>query len=263
MAVSTKDIKKLWGLAAGRCSRPDCGEPCIRFLTGDPTVIGEMAHVIARRPDGDPTVIGEMAHVIARRPDGPRGNATAGGDTYENLILLCPTHHTEIDKAPDGTFSAEILFAWKQEHEMRVFEALGTPSFTTRCCLATYVQRLLMQNHMVWKTCGPESDAAQANPLSNLAHIWSLRKLDTVVPNNRRIIKGKGMSLEISGARFGFRLIHYPLSETCINSDNRTCTVSAPRCSTTMWHGSDMNQAKDRHANSLTEALNAGSSRSA
>ena len=171
MAVSSKDIKKLWGLAAGRCSRPGCGEPCIRFLTGDSTVIGE------------------MAHVIARQSGGPRGNPMGGDDTYENLILLCPTHHTEIDKSPEGTFPAEILFDWKQKHEMCVREALETPSFETSCYLATYVQRLLMQNHMVWKTYGPESDAAQTNPLSNLACIWSLRKLDTVIPNNRRIIE--------------------------------------------------------------------------
>ena len=42
---------------------------------------------------------------------------------------------------------------------------------------------------MVWKTYGPESDAAQANPLSNLVHIWSLRKLSTIIPNNRRIVE--------------------------------------------------------------------------
>ena len=170
MAVSIKDIKILWGLAAGRCSRPGCDEPCIRFLTEDLTVIGE------------------MAHVIARRPGGPRGDAQGGDDTYENLILLCPTHHTEIDKAPEGTFPATILFAWKKQHEMHVKRALETPSFATRRYLAEYIQRLLMQNHMVWRTYGPESDAAQTNPLSNLAYIWALRKLDTVVPNNRRIV---------------------------------------------------------------------------
>lgn len=171
MAVSTKDIKKLWGLAAGRCSCPGCGESCIRLLTEDPTVIGE------------------MAHVIARRPGGPRGNATGGGDTYDNLILLCPTHHTEIDKSPEGAFPPAVLRAWKQQHEMHIREALETPSFTTRHHLAVYIQKLLMQNRMVWRTYGPESDAAQTNPLSNLAYIWSLRKFDTVVPNNRRIIE--------------------------------------------------------------------------
>jgi hypothetical protein len=86
MSLSSKDIKKLWGLAAGRCSRPGCSEVCIKFLAADPTVIGE------------------MAHVIAKKPGGPRGVVTGGEDTYENLVLLCPTHHTEVDKSPPGAF---------------------------------------------------------------------------------------------------------------------------------------------------------------
>ena len=171
MAVSKKDIKKLWGLAAGRCSRPGCSESCVRFLAEDPTVIGE------------------MAHVIARRPRGPRGKAKGGDDTYQNLILLCPTHHTEVDKAPEGTFTAETLFVWKQRHEHNVAEALKAPRCATRQCLAVYVRRLLVQNRTVWKAFGPESDAAQGNPLSNLAYIWSLRKLAVIIPNNRRIIE--------------------------------------------------------------------------
>ena len=130
-----------------------------------------------------------MAHVIARRPGGPRGDATGGDDTYNNLILLCPTHHTEIDKAPDGTFPPAVLLVWKKQHEMNVREALETPSFATRRNLAEYIHKLLMQNHMVWRTYGPEANAAQANPLSNLAYVWSLRKLDTVVPNNRQIVE--------------------------------------------------------------------------
>jgi hypothetical protein len=52
MAIKEKDIKRLWGFAAGRCSRPGCDESCIRFLPSDPTVIGEMAHIIAHSPIG-------------------------------------------------------------------------------------------------------------------------------------------------------------------------------------------------------------------
>ena len=43
-----------------------------------------------------------------------------------------------------------------------------------------------------------------------------------------------------------------------IRSDSLTCTASDPRCNTMIRSGSDMNQANDRHANLLTEALNAG-----
>lgn len=71
MSISEKDIKKLWGLAAGRCSYPGCDENCLPFLDYD-----------------DPTIIGEMAHVIAKKPKGPRGQSDGGSDNYENLILL-------------------------------------------------------------------------------------------------------------------------------------------------------------------------------
>jgi hypothetical protein len=59
MAISDVDIKKLWGLAAGYCSMPGCEEDCVKFLDPD-----------------DPTIIGEMAHVIAEKPKGPRGVKT-------------------------------------------------------------------------------------------------------------------------------------------------------------------------------------------
>jgi len=168
--MKEKDIKKLWGLSAGRCSQPGCDELCIRFLTDDPTIIGE------------------MAHIIAKSPTGPRGDPAGGADTYENLILLCPTHHTEIDKAPPDTFSAETLLDWKERHEAEVNDAFRSPGFSSRRELAYYVKRLLIENQSAWKTYGPESSAAKDNPLSNLHLVWDLRKLDTIVPNNRRII---------------------------------------------------------------------------
>jgi hypothetical protein len=71
MAVSEKDIKILWGLAAGRCSRPDYTQECIRILDS-----------------ADPTVIGEMAHVIAKKPDGPRGQVGGGESTGRCAIKL-------------------------------------------------------------------------------------------------------------------------------------------------------------------------------
>lgn len=172
MAISEKDIKKLWGLAAGRCSCPGCEHECIRFLDS-----------------ADPTVIGEMAHVIAKKPDGPRGHAGGGEDTYENLILLCPTHHAEIDKAPEGAFSVELIHKWKRTHEERVRNSFLSPKFADRYSLGSAIKRLLLENKAAWQQYGPECTEAQRNPMSNLADIWQLRKLDTVVPNNRRIIR--------------------------------------------------------------------------
>jgi len=172
MAISEIDIKKLWGLAAGRCSKPGCMVECVKFLDAI-----------------NPTIIGEMAHVIAKKPNGPRGIPEGGDDSYENLILLCPTHHTEIDKAPDGVFPSEVIHEWKHAHEEQVKNSFRSPHFANCEDFAIAVKRLLAKNKSTWSRYGPESNEAIQNPLSNLHEIWTLRKLETIVPNNRRIVQ--------------------------------------------------------------------------
>ena len=169
MPISEQDIKKLWGLAAGRCSNPECGTDCIKYFGSDFAVIGE------------------MAHVIAKKPKGRRGIVGGGSDSYDNLILLCPTHHTEIDKAPEGTFPVEILHQWKDVHERRVRDALSAKSYSTKQELFRDIHFLLIDNYQIWKTYGPASEEAQRNPISNAAQFWQLRKVSQIVPNNAKI----------------------------------------------------------------------------
>lgn len=169
MRIADQDIKKLWGLAAGRCSRPDCGIDCIKFF------------------DEDPTVLGEMAHVIARNPGGPRGQISGGPNNYRNLILLCPNHHNEIDKAPEGIFPVSLLHEWKNAHEHRVRQALDLKKFDTKHELFRYIGFLLVDNYEIWKTYGPDSAEAKRNPLSNSVDIWELRKISKIIPNNAKI----------------------------------------------------------------------------
>ena len=99
MSIQDKEIKKLWGKAAGLCSFPQCDIECIKLLDEDHSII-----------------IGEMAHVIAKDVNGPRGSLNGGNNIYENLILLCPTHHTLIDKAPE-LYTADLLLKYKENHE--------------------------------------------------------------------------------------------------------------------------------------------------
>ncbi len=101
-----KDIKILWGRSGNRCAI------CKLELT----------------PDGTRETLGEMAHIIARSIDGPRGNAATPADdldSYDNLILLCPTHHTEVDKDPCA-WPVARLRAVKADHERWVSEQLST-----------------------------------------------------------------------------------------------------------------------------------------
>lgn len=69
----------------------------------------------------DSVHIGEMAHVIAKKDKGPRGLDAHLKDrnAYENLILLCANHHTEVDQN-SLLYTAEKLHYIKSEHEASV-----------------------------------------------------------------------------------------------------------------------------------------------
>lgn len=170
MAISEADIKLLWGRAAGFCSRPGCTADLTRLVEG-----------------GDAYNVGEMAHVIARSIDGPRGGVAPGTDTYGNLILLCPTCHRDVDKAPDGLFPEELLHAWKAKHEARIRSLGSETRFDSLEQLQSAVSLLLAENRVTWETLGPRSPVAENTPLSNAHRVWLSRRLDRIIPNNRKI----------------------------------------------------------------------------
>lgn len=105
-----KDLESLFGLAAGRCSFPDCR--------------GKLLHW-ADSPD-DPVVLGQVAHIVASSDKGPRAQPSmpeADRNKYENLILLCSSHHKLIDTL-DSTYSVDQLKAFKVMHERWVEDTL-------------------------------------------------------------------------------------------------------------------------------------------
>lgn len=111
MSISTLSRKLLWGNAASHCSMSNCRRP--------------LAH--HSDESGKAVVIGEEAHIVAKSPDGPRGDSPLSSeqrDEYSNLILLCPTHHALVDKAPQD-YSVDVLLDVKLNHEAWVREALG------------------------------------------------------------------------------------------------------------------------------------------
>jgi len=105
-----QDIEMLWGPSAGRCANPECRRVCVKEGT----------------PEDPAAVVGENAHIIAHRDKGPRGDPAMPPDSrdrYENLILLCPTCHTMVDKQR-STYTPEVLRKWKAEHEEWVRDSL-------------------------------------------------------------------------------------------------------------------------------------------
>lgn len=97
MTITQSTLKELWGASKNECAHPDCDM--------------QLAD-----PDGD-GIIGEICHIRAQNEGGPRYDSSLDEeeiDSASNLILLCPTHHTVVDKNPED-YSSGKLESWKEE----------------------------------------------------------------------------------------------------------------------------------------------------
>lgn len=102
--ISSKDQKLLWGRSLNRCAFTDCAQ----FLTEGNGSSG--------------LVIGEMAHIVGEKPGAARWNPNVLPkvlNSYANLILMCPTHHTQIDKN-ERTYTVEALLRMKEKRERQI-----------------------------------------------------------------------------------------------------------------------------------------------
>ena len=175
MAISQKTIKLLWANAAGRCAFPDCGALLCMPESGKaaPYTIGEMAHIRGEKRG-------------ANRHD--PSQSTEQRDGYANLILLCPTHHTLIDKPENAAaYSVNLLLNMKLQHNRDVEDRLKKTAYKNKREVAKTVYSLLAQNHAVFNNYGPRSEIARKNPESDAHAVWLSMRLSTIVPNNRRI----------------------------------------------------------------------------
>jgi hypothetical protein len=110
-SYADRDLKLLFGLSAARCAFPQCRQLCI---------VEQTAH--------DPAaMVGQIAHIIAHSNQGPRSDPMLSEkerDRYDNLILLCATHHLQVD-GQANTYAIQQLRQWKADHEQWVQSALA------------------------------------------------------------------------------------------------------------------------------------------
>ena len=88
---------------------------------------------------------------MAESDDGPRANAAMSQkdrDSYPNLILLCPTHHTLID-ASEAVWTVEKLHKVKQRHEAMIAPKLNTASQLVDVAWATIVDEFAQRIDLV------------------------------------------------------------------------------------------------------------------
>lgn len=97
------------------CSNPECLR-VTGFQTekGKPRAIAQAAHVIAAAKSGP------RSDVVVRLPNGIELKQADEG----NAIWLCIPCHYRVDSSPEG-FHAELLLAWKREHEERASNLVG------------------------------------------------------------------------------------------------------------------------------------------
>lgn len=119
MGIGVVDRKLLWGKSGGQCAFPSCNQ--------------SLTEVVEQSESGLAVdiVIGEEAHIVAHEDDGPRGDPAMPipeRDSYPNLILLCPTHHTQVDKDHGIYYTVEQLREMKRYHEAAVHESRNNTS---------------------------------------------------------------------------------------------------------------------------------------
>lgn len=134
-------------------------------------------------------VVGEEAHIRSGSVAGPRYDPKYPADQvdkYDNLVLLCPTHHTIVDKDLGAGFSIDALVAMKRQHEQSVQQALSGSERQAReveertaASIAVWESRIGLSNWIDFTgslgTAVPQITQENHNRLSEAAS-WLLAK---------------------------------------------------------------------------------------
>ncbi|MDK9721164.1 MAG: HNH endonuclease [Rhodospirillales bacterium] len=124
-----KTLKRLFALSGNLCAFPGCSQKIADFATD--------------------AVVGEVCHIKARSRKGPRFDpllTEKERNGLENLILLCPIHHTYIDSTP-GIYPAKILIDMKAAHEAAACrDELASDERIAKLLLQKYSQSTITEN---------------------------------------------------------------------------------------------------------------------
>jgi hypothetical protein len=95
-------IKRLVASCGNECAFPDCKVKLV----------------------ADESFIGHLIHISAAEPDGPRYEINMSDEErrdFNNLMFMCPTHHSVIDKKSlVYKYPIETLKEYKRQHEDRM-----------------------------------------------------------------------------------------------------------------------------------------------
>jgi len=172
-SIPTNIARRLWADCGGFCQNPTCQ----RFL---------FASV-----DDDSVSLANVAHIIGYGKDGPRSEHALAVDIdkngLDNLIMLCLDCHKIVDEL-EKKFSVEAMQSWKVNHVQQVRKFFDVPTLYDEKELLIEVNDLLEINNAIFNEYGPYSLKAINGDGGDAIYVWRRRCLDTIIPNNRRII---------------------------------------------------------------------------
>lgn len=190
MAISQKDIKLLWGRSGNRCA------VCRVELTQDGS--SQTASF----------TLGEQAHIVGEKDGAARGISILSPEernTYHNLILLCPNHHSEIDKNEDD-WPVEKLHSIKSSHELWVSETLSdvVDSFkvakqvSVTSIIDAAVSHCRLENWKSWTSFAIDSDPRWEKELPNEAFEFRQKVIAAIWPDDFQELRAATETLSIN-----------------------------------------------------------------
>ena len=162
---------RLFADSGGYCQNPYCLSPLFRDI------------------DHETIHIAEIAHVISAGDSGPRSSSTMSEEEragYENLILLCPTCHTIIDKAEES-YPEVLILNWKSDHKRKISNSFGLRSYSSRQEVRDAITPLFRENYTIFTIYGPMTEE-RLNPESHMPAQWLRKVRSQIIPNNRKIL---------------------------------------------------------------------------
>lgn len=132
MAIKLKDVKVLWAKSGNRCAI------CFKSLTHeseDVSAVGEQAHIKGENS-------GKSKQPSARYD---KLQSEDERNSYANLVLLCPTCHTIIDKN-EAEYTVERLHIIKDEHERKIADSIKKQTLNVTFYELEHTLRHLIRN---------------------------------------------------------------------------------------------------------------------
>jgi len=173
MSLSDKVKRQLYFESGGYCMNPTCNRELYPYFS-----------------DNKRVNISDLAHIIGQSVNGPRGESDytlKERDNADNILLLCKLCHKGIDDNPEE-FPVSMLLEWKNNHIKAIRSCFIEPVYSNRSEARIIIARLIAQNKHIFNTYGPFSEHA-LNPMTNINKIWDRKCVDTLIPNNKKIIR--------------------------------------------------------------------------